>query len=159
MVSARKQPNSRHCFGCGIENPVGLRLKFLQISDEEIRSEFTPPSQYEGFPGVLHGGVIATALDETCARAHIGVDTPRFMYTARLDIRFRKPVPVGTTLSLVGKAGRSRGHSAESWAGLYGPDGELLAEANAVLIDIPETTFPNAELEQLGWKVYPEAWE
>jgi len=58
-----KQPNSRMCFVCGIDNPIGLKLKFY--TDDEGRSiaHFRPKPEHQGYPGQLHGGIISALLD------------------------------------------------------------------------------------------------
>jgi acyl-coenzyme A thioesterase PaaI-like protein len=150
-----KQANSRTCFVCGLDNPFGLHLKFYETNPGEVTVEFTPPLEYQGYPGVLHGGIVAAILDETAGRAHMGGFPPRFMFTAKLAVRYRKNVPVGQPLKIVGKAGRDRGRMAESWAGIYGPDGALLAEADALLVNLPEAPDPGL-LDSIGWKVYPD---
>jgi acyl-coenzyme A thioesterase PaaI-like protein len=149
------QPNSRQCFVCGLENPVGLRLRFYQTAPGEVTAMYTPPEHFQGYPGLLHGGIASTMLDEAAGRAHMGIDPPRFMYTAKLEIKYRRNVALGQQLKLVGKAGRSHGRMAEGWAGIYNPDGELLVEANALLVDVPEEVIQEADLEALGWKIYP----
>jgi acyl-CoA thioesterase FadM len=78
------------------------------------------------------------------------------MFTARLDIRYRKNVPVGQLLRLVGTAGKSRGRVATATGAIYDQEGTLLAEADALLIDVPDGTLRSVDLETLGWKVYPE---
>ena len=78
------------------------------------------------------------------------------MYTAKLEIKYRGNVPTEEPLTIVGKAGKDRGRMAEGWAGIYHPDGTLLAEANALLFDLPQDAFGDADLEALGWKVYPD---
>ena len=105
-----------------------------------------------------HGGIVATLLDEISGRSHMGpADDPRFMFTARLEVKYRKNVPTGKPLKIVGKAGRDRGRSAEAWAGIYDAEsGELLAEANTLLMAVPQDMLDTANLEDLGWKVYPE---
>ena len=150
----RLQPNSRHCFVCGLANPFGLQLRFFDSSAGEVTAEYTVPEHFQGYPGVVHGGIVAAMLDEVCGRAHMGGDPPRFMYTARLDIRYRQNVPVGEPLRLVGKAGKSRGRTATSTGQILGPDGSVLAEAEALLVDVPEDVVGTANLEALGWKVY-----
>jgi acyl-coenzyme A thioesterase PaaI-like protein len=150
------QPNSRHCFVCGLANPNGLQLRFYQTEPDEVTADYTVPEHFQGYPGVVHGGIVAAMLDEVTGRAHMGGDPPRFMYTARLDIRYRKNVPVGQPLHLVGRAGKSRGRTATSHAMIYGPDGVLLAEADALLVDLPDESLERADLEALGWKVYEE---
>jgi acyl-coenzyme A thioesterase PaaI-like protein len=150
-----KQANSRACFVCGVENPFGLHLKFYASGPGEVHATLTAPGPYQGYPGILHGGIAAAILDETAGRALIDSDLPRFMFTAKMEIRYRKNVPIGKQLDLVGKAGRSRGRMAESWAGIYDEAGALLAEADVLLVDLP--TPPDAEaLKSFGWKVYPD---
>ncbi len=158
MTTHNPQPNSRMCFICGLENPVGLKLRIYEIEPGVIETTYTAPEHFQGFPGVLHGGIVATILDEISGRAHMGpADNPRFMFTAKLEVKYRKNVPIGKPLRIVGKAGRSKSRSAEGWAGIYdAATNELLAEANALLINIPQETLDVAQLGNLGWKVYPE---
>ena len=152
-----KQPNSRMCFVCGLENPVGLKLKIYITAPGEIETSFTAPEHFQGDPGVLHGGIIATILDEISGRAHMGdPSAPRFMFTGKLEIKYRSNAPIGVPLRVVGKAGPVRGRAAEGWAGMYDPQGKLLAEAQALLVDVPGEVFADGDLEQLGWKVYPD---
>ena len=122
----------------------------------EVVADYTVPERYQGYPGVAHGGIVAAMLDEVAGRVHMGGDPPRFMYTARLDIRYRKNVPVGQPLRLVGRAGKDRGRTAEANSAIYDSNGALLAEASALLVDVPEDVLETANLEALGWKVYPE---
>lgn len=157
MTPPIKQPNSRHCFVCGLENPIGLQLKMYQTAPGVIETTYTAPQHFQGYPGVLHGGIVASLLDELSGRALMGDPIePRFMVTGKLEVKYRKKVPVGKQLKIVGKAAKSRGKMAESWAGIYDENGVLLAEATALLIDVPEETLDNANLEELGWKVYPD---
>jgi acyl-coenzyme A thioesterase PaaI-like protein len=151
-----KQPNSKHCFVCGRENPYGLKLKFYETAPGEVEVEYTVPEQYQGYPGVVHGGVVAAMLDEVTGRVHMGYDPPRFMFTARLDVRYRKNVPVGQPLRIIGHAGKSRERTAIATGQIFGPDGDLLAEAEAVLVNVPDEIKNQVDLEELGWKVYPD---
>jgi acyl-coenzyme A thioesterase PaaI-like protein len=154
-----KQPNSRMCFICGLENPVGLHLHIYETGPGVVESSYTAPEHFQGYPGVLHGGIVAALLDEMSGRAQMGSDpmTPRFMFTAKLEVKYRRNVPVGKALKIIGKAGKSRGKSAEAWAGIYDAEThELLAEGNTLLINVPEEHFDMSRLDELGWKVYPE---
>jgi acyl-coenzyme A thioesterase PaaI-like protein len=150
------QPNSRHCFVCGLENTYGLHLRFYRSGPGEVVAEYTIPDQYQGYPGVAHGGIVAAMLDEITGRVHINGDPPRFMYTARLELRYRKNVPLGQPLRLVGRAGKSRGRTATATGILYGPGDEILAEAEALLVDVPAELLEGADLENLGWRVYDD---
>jgi len=84
------------------------------------------------------------------------MDEPRFMFTARLNITYRKNVPVGQRIKLVGKAGESRGRTAKASSAIYDLEGSVLAEADALLINVPEQVVNSVDLDKLGWKVYPE---
>jgi acyl-coenzyme A thioesterase PaaI-like protein len=154
-----KQPNSRMCFVCGLENPIGLHLHTYEVQPGVVESGYTAPAHFQGYPGVLHGGIVSAIIDEISGRALMGSDpqAPRFMFTAKLEIKYRKNVPIGRPLRIVGRAGKSRARSAEAWGGIYNAhDNELLAEGNALLIDVPDEQFGLARLGGLGWKVYPE---
>ena len=158
MKTRKPQPNSRMCFICGLENPVGLKLRIYEVEPGVIESTYTAPQHFQGYPGVLHGGIVATILDEMCGRSHMGAaDNPRFLFTAKLEVKYRKNVPIGKPLRIVGKAGRDRGRSAEAWAGIYdAATDELLAEGTTLLVSVPQDMLDTANLADLGWKVYAE---
>jgi acyl-CoA thioesterase FadM len=86
----------------------------------------------------------------------MGDEPPRFMYTARLEVRYRKNVPVEQPLRVVGRALKSKSRTATSTGVIYGPEGEVLAEADALLVDVPQEFIQDADLEALGWRVYEE---
>jgi acyl-coenzyme A thioesterase PaaI-like protein len=151
-----RQPNSRHCFVCGVENPIGLKLKFDETAPGEVTAECTLGEEYQGYPGVVHGGVVAAILDEVAGRSHMGADPPRFMFTATLNIRYRKNVPTGQPLRLVGKSGISKRRTASATSAIYDGQGNVLAEADALLVNVPDDVIDNVDLEALGWKVYDE---
>jgi acyl-coenzyme A thioesterase PaaI-like protein len=152
-----KQPNSRMCFICGVENPIGLKLQIYQTAPGMIETTYTAPDHFQGYPGILHGGIVATILDEISGRALMGdPSSPRFMFTGRLQVKYRRNVPTGEPLRIVGKGVKSKGKSAEGWAGIYDQEGNLLAEATTLLIDLPKDLLDTANLEELGWMVYPD---
>ena len=161
------QPSSRCCFVCGVENPFGLHLKFYNSEPGEVTAEYTLSENYQGYPGVAHGGVVAAMLDEAAGRSLMGAaDAPRFMFTARLNVTYRKTVPVGQPIRLVGKALESRARSARAASAIYDLAGNKLAEAEALLINVPEQMMEAGskakrvssavDLARLGWQVYPE---
>jgi acyl-coenzyme A thioesterase PaaI-like protein len=152
-----KQPNSKMCFICGVENPIGLKLQIYQTAPGSIESTYTAPDHFQGYPGILHGGIVATILDEISGRALMGdPSSPRFMFTGKLQVKYRRNVPTGEPLRIVGKGIKTKGKSAEGWAGIYDQKGILLAEATTLLIDLPKDLLDTANLEELGWKVYPD---
>lgn len=117
------------------------------------------PDHFQGYPGVLHGGIVAALIDEVSGRTHMGSDPqkPRFLFTGKMEVKYRQNVPIGRMLKIIGKAGKSKGKIAEAWAGIYDSEtNELLAEGTAMHIDIPNEQFDTSQLAKLGWKVYPE---
>jgi len=154
-----KQPNSKMCFICGLENPIGLHLHIYEVEPGVIETTYTAPEHFQGYPGVLHGGIVGALIDEVSARAQMGSDPndPRFMFTAKLEVKYRQNVPIGKLLKIVGKAGKSKSKSAEAWAGIYDAEtNELLAEGSTLLMNVPDEQFDKSKLSELGWKVYPE---
>lgn len=140
-------------------NPFGLKLSFYDNGPGKVVSTYAVPEHFNGFPGVTHGGIVATMLDETLARAFMSGNQERFMYTAKLTTRYRKPVPTGKPLRLEGEVVKDRGRIGEARAKLYGPEGDLLAEAEAMMVEIPAEMLPDGNMETLGWKVYPDEEE
>jgi acyl-coenzyme A thioesterase PaaI-like protein len=154
-----KQPNSKMCFICGLENPIGLHLHIYETESGVVESTYIAPDHFQGYPGVLHGGIVAAIVDEIAGRSLMGSDplNPRFMFTAKMEVKYRQNVPIGKALKIIGKAGKSRAKSAEAWAGIYDIEtDELLAEGNVLLINVPTEQFDRSRLTELGWKVYPD---
>lgn len=150
-----KQPGSKNCFVCGRENPAGLKLEFYSPSPGHSRAEINLPHKYEGYPGIVHGGVIAAILDETGGRAYMDDQHP-FMVTAQLNVRYRKPVPIETPLIVHGEAVERKGRVSKAHSEIRSIAGEVLAEADLVLVDIPEEVTEGVDLEAMGWHVYPD---
>ncbi len=157
----KKLPNSSQCFVCGVDNPFGLHLEFYEDEAGQVVVDYVVPEHFQGYPGIVHGGIIASLVDEVLGRVHMGSDfsRPRFMFTAKMTVQYRKNVPVGKPLRVVGRAVKSRRRTATSVAEIYGPEGDLLVEAEAILVDVPEEKFHQGDLEALGWKVYPDKKE
>ena len=147
------------CFICGLENPIGLHLHIYETAPGMVESKYLAPDHFQGYPGVFHGGIVGALIDEIAARAQMGSDPndPRFMFTAKLEIKYRQNVPIGKPLKIIGRAGKSKSKSAEAWAGIYlAETNELLAEGNTLLMNVPDEQFDKSRLNELGWKVYPE---
>jgi uncharacterized protein (TIGR00369 family) len=154
--SLSRQPNSKHCFVCGLESDVGLKLRFTDNGTDEVQASYTVAQKYQGYPGVVHGGIVAAMLDEIGGRTTMAGDPDRFMMTAKLEIRYRKPVPVETPLTVVGHLLKDQGRLAMAHSEIRLPDGTVAAEAEVTLAQIPKDYVPDADLEALGWRVYPD---
>ena len=87
---------TKHCFACGPDNPLGLQVPFSPDGPTGSRALYTARAEHVGWPGILHGGVTFSLMDEALGWAVYfqglhGV-------TARAETRFRRPIPVGTEL-------------------------------------------------------------
>jgi acyl-coenzyme A thioesterase PaaI-like protein len=97
------------CFGCGRANPIGLHLdEFTPDGEGGITATFRPRPEYRGFAGVLHGGIVAAALDETLAWTAILL-ADAMTLTARLELRYRNPAPPDRPLRVSGRIVEQRG--------------------------------------------------
>jgi hypothetical protein len=70
-MSPTKQPNSRMCFICGLQNPVGLHLHIYETEPGLVEASYTAPEHFQGYPGVLHGGIVGAIIDEMSGRSHM----------------------------------------------------------------------------------------
>lgn len=129
MEQQRGRPDANECFVCGPENPVGLRIVF-RMEGDLCQAAFTPGPQYVGYDEMTHGGIMFSALDDVMAnwwflqgaRAH----------TAKCEIRYRQPVPVGTELLLTGRLEQRKGRVAIMHGqAVRASDNKIVADARA----------------------------
>jgi len=124
------------CFACGPTNPFGLKLTFRQ-EGEAYAATFIAPAEYQGYQGVLHGGIVATLLDEIMARyVWVRIEAPAA--TARLEVRYRRPAPVGEAIEVRGWITGERGRAFLTAAEARLADGTLLAEATGMIMRIAQ---------------------
>jgi uncharacterized protein (TIGR00369 family) len=120
------------CFGCGNDNAAGLRLEFLLAPDGSVVSLPVVPEAFEGHPGNLHGGIIATLLDEAMSKAIRVLGTPSV--TRKMEIEFLLPVPSGAPLRIEGSVVRSQGRRHWTEAAILDAQGTTLASAKGLFI-------------------------
>ncbi len=122
------------CFGCGLANAAGLQLEFLLAPDGSVVSLTVVANSFDGHPGYLHGGIIATLLDEAMSKAVRALGKPSM--TRKMEVDYRRPVPSGVPLRIEGCVVRneSRKHWAE--AKILSAEGQILAEATGLFIEI-----------------------
>jgi uncharacterized protein (TIGR00369 family) len=126
------------CFGCGEANDNGLQLEFLLAPDGTVVCPATIPDRFEGHPGYLHGGIIATLLDESMSKAVRARGLTAM--TRHLEIDFRRPVPSSAPIRMEGRVVRDEGRKHWAEATIFGTDGHLLAHGKGLFIEVrPET--------------------
>lgn len=147
MVTDDFRPLPSHyarCFGCGRDHPTGLHLEMRGLDQElRVRGSFTVTEHHQGAPGLAHGGVISAAVDEGMGYLLWLVGAPAV--TARLEVDFRRPVPVGSQLEL--EARIDDRSDRKIWASLEGRvDGQVAVEARAVYVMVGLEHFaPHAQ--------------
>ena len=121
------------CFGCGQQNPIGLKLRF-RTEGESVRTEFTPSSVHEGYPGYLHGGITCALLDEAMGWAAYNLSSGALAVTARVQIKFRRPLLIGESLTVAASITRKSTRHLWTEATIKRRDGRIAAEATAIMV-------------------------
>ncbi|MBM3294770.1 MAG: PaaI family thioesterase [Candidatus Aminicenantes bacterium] len=137
-----KITDDHFCFACGQDNPDGLRLRMEYPGPGRCRAEFVPGRKFQGWLGILHGGIISTLLDEGFAHAYGGVERGRgaAAVTAEMTVRFKKPAKTGQKCVLEGRVvGRDR-KIITCKSVLKDEDGVEIASATGKLILVKDPT-------------------
>jgi acyl-coenzyme A thioesterase PaaI-like protein len=120
------------CFGCGRANAIGLQLDRFESDGEVVSASFVPRAEYRGFDGILHGGIVAAALDEVLGWTAILLEGSTAL-TAKLELRYRRPAPADARYRLEGRVVERRGKRL-ILEGVCAVDGSTIAEATGVFL-------------------------
>jgi len=123
------------CFACGPNHPHGLRLVFAADVEGNQVAQWTASPTWEGFAGVIHGGILATLADEAMAKAVVTQGWEAM--TGELQIRYLTPVPVGTDLVICGKIVRQRKRLIYAEATIHKSDGTVCLRAKSTFVIVP----------------------
>lgn len=130
-------PPGGMCFGCSSANAAGLQLRFFRDVDG-VGCETIVAARYQGAPEVVHGGIQAVLLDETCCAAAF-FTLGRFVVTGQLDLRYRRPCRVGVALVVTARIVSDEGRFLRI-------RGEIRAVGDETVLTIAEGKFyPNLE--------------
>lgn len=130
----KELPHTRSCFVCGEANPLGLNLRF-ETDGQVVRTRFKPREQHAGFRQTVHGGLIATVLDEAMVWA-CAVRTKKFGFCAELNVRFLEPLPPEQDTLVVAELRADRRRLFEAKAELRGETGHVLATATGKYVPV-----------------------
>lgn len=148
-----KQPNSDMCFVCGRKNPAGLYMRFYDNGKDEVLSKYTVAERYQSYPGIVHGGILASMLDEVVGRVAMIGDHHHFMVSVKLQVLYRHPVPVETPLIIRGRIVKLRGRLGKAQGEIILPDGKVACEAAITLADVPTEILSSTNESLLNWQV------
>lgn len=127
-VTLNSDLNEGFCFGCGCNNPIGLKLRFVREGNT-VKAEFTPEKTHQGWPGLLHGGILGCLLDEAMSNA--AYTTGNTCLTASITIRQRQPIKVATPLVVTARVTRHSKRLIETEGQVCLKDGTIVAESTA----------------------------
>ncbi len=119
------------CFVCGHDNPSGLKLDF-GFEGESAYTWFSSLATFEGYQGVIHGGIIATLLDEVMAK--IILSKKLVAVTADMNVRYRKSLLTGTKVKVSGEITMQKTRTIHTKAVVQDENGTVYAESTAVYI-------------------------
>ena len=153
-----KQPSSRTCLLCGRENPIGLKIAWHNdIEARQVRAIVVVPEPFNGYPGVVHGGIVAAILDETAGRAILlDGSAESLMVTLKLEVKYRRPTSTGQPLTAVGWVIRQTEQRAQVAGELRLADGTVTAACEAILVRPSQEFFDRWEPEKKHWRVYDD---
>jgi len=126
---------NNRCFGCGSANSAGLHLEFLLAPDGSVVSLPIVASTFDGHPGNLHGGIIATLLDEAMSKALRALG--RRTMTRKLEAEYLRPVNSGIPLRIEGRVVRNERRKYWAEAAILNADGIVLAQGKGLFIEVP----------------------
>ncbi len=127
--------DDRMCFVCGQDNLGGLRLEFsLDRENKSLSADFTPARTWQGYKGIVHGGIISTVLDE--AMTKLAYSLGMNAVTGKLTVRFKRPLMVGERVRVTGRILKESGRTVEAGAVVVKDDGTVVAEAEGLLVKI-----------------------
>ncbi|MBN1153778.1 PaaI family thioesterase [candidate division KSB1 bacterium] len=149
----KKQPTSRTCFLCGRENDHGLKLEWFDNYEEKrVECTVTFPEYFNGYPGIVHGGIIAAVLDESAGRAiMLDGNIDNLFVTLNLNITYKTVTPTETPLKVFSWIIREGGKSAKVAARLMKSDGTVTAECEAIVVRPPKAIQETWEPERKHW--------
>ena len=136
MPGGKEVTYDGRCFGCGPHNPDGLKMVFDPVEPGVAVATYEVPERYQSWSGVVHGGMVALILDEAVGWAAWHAGKPGV--TGKLEVRYRQPLRVGERVRVTGRIDSTRRTLVYTSASIEREsDGELIAEATAVLMEQP----------------------
>src|SRR5436190_21214720 len=138
LMASLELPHTHGCVVCGLSNPHGLKLSLHVNTDTGVISAtFMPRDQHIGFEGIVHGGLLATVLDEAMVWAATW-QIKRFCMSGEINIRYRRSAEIGKELHMQANVQAARSRLIETVGKILDPTGSIVAEASGKYIPVPE---------------------
>ncbi|HAM97247.1 MAG TPA: hypothetical protein DCQ26_01445 [Marinilabiliales bacterium] len=128
IINPWQGANIYHCFGCDSENPLGLRMQFVEEGDH-IACYWNPGTHFQGYVNTLHGGIHATLHDELASWVVYTKGKTAGM-TSKMEIAYLKPVSTnGEAIKLIGYIKEADKKSITVHTQLFNQQNELSSQA------------------------------
>jgi uncharacterized protein (TIGR00369 family) len=144
----KQLPHTHSCFVCGESNPAGLNMRF-ETDGSIVHARFVARPEHVGFKSTVHGGLIATVLDEIMVWA-CAVRTKKFAFCAELTVRFLHPLKPGTEMFLTGELSQDRRKLFEAKAELKDAAGKVYASATGKYLPIKDIDAADMATDFVG---------
>lgn len=149
-----KQPNSKMCFVCGLDNSFGLKSSFYELEDGQLIAVFKPSNEHQGYPGRLHGGIAATILDETIGRAiMISHSDAIWGVTVDFTMKLRRPVPIDEEVRVVARIVSDGKRTFEGEGEIILADGSVAVEGRGRYLKMDIDKIADFDHEGAEWRV------
>jgi uncharacterized protein (TIGR00369 family) len=122
-----------YCFACGKDNPIGLKMEFL-FENDEVTVKFTPKEEHQGWKNVIHGGILATLMDEAMAR--VIINSGYNVVTSSMDMRFLRPAKSGEEITITGKINRIDGKNIYAVSKILNGNNKTVASSRGTYVKI-----------------------
>lgn len=155
-----KQPNSKMCFVCGLENSFGLKSRFYALENQELLGLFSPAREHQGYPGRLHGGIAAAVLDETIGRAvMLKYSENIWGVTVDFGMRLKKPVPLNAQIRVLARITKDTRKTFEGSGEILLDDGTAAITATGKYLKMDINTITDVDFVEEAWEVIDDGDE
>ncbi len=149
-----KQPNSKMCFACGLDNGFGLKSRFYELETGELLGIFQPAEEHQGYPGRLHGGLAATILDETIGRTMmIHQSDGIWGVTVDFSMRLKKPIPLDGEVRVLARVTKDGKRIFEGSGEILLADGNIAVEGKGKYLKMDINKIADFDVEEQLWRV------
>ena len=145
QISLEGKQIESNCFGCSSINPVGLKLDFIE-GVNEVYADFILSENFESYPGLLHGGIVATILDEAMGQA-ILAKSGNMGLTLGLRVRFNSICESNTLYRVVGQICKNDSQIIKTDATLLDANKDIVAYGEATFTEVSEEMVINEKVK------------
>lgn len=139
----RACPQAETCFGCRNDAVEGVGTRAYITEDNYVVGLITTKECHQGFPGVIHGGIIGVYFDEVLWHLYEFIDPKITVMTLSITVDYHVPVPPGVNIRVVGRIDEIKGRKFTAIGKLLLPTDQIAADCKLLYIGIKTETVDN----------------